>query len=417
MSHRRRLTVLLLGVLLLLSGLSATSASAWPKPAWVGTWASVPTATPASGTRTVADVTVRQVVHVSAGGDQVRLRLTNEFGSTPLRVGEVRVALRSGPGTDIDPRTDRPVRFGGRRSVVVPAGAPLISDPVPLRVPAYADLVVSLHLPERTAVTTVHGFAYQQNALAAGNVTDDRSVTPTETLTQWWFLSGVSVLSPRPRGAVVTLGDSITNGAESTAGANRRYPDLLARRLRDTGVLNLGVAGNRLLHDPNPPAGHPAESYAAYFGQSTLRRFDRDVLTQPGVKHVIVLLGVNDLGHPGTSAPPSETVSAEEIIAAHHQLITRAHQAGLKIHGGTILPFKGDTLGFWTPENETKRATINHWIRTTAPYDSVIDFDTTLRNPADPQRLHPHYDSGDHLHPNDAGMAALAATVPTRLFR
>jgi lysophospholipase L1-like esterase len=417
MSHRRRLAVLLLGVLLLLSGLSVTSASAWPKPTWVGTWASVPTATPASGTRTVTDVTVRQVVHASAGGGQVRLRLTNEFGSAALRVGEVRVALRAGTGTDIDPRTDRPVRFGGRRSVTVPAGAPVISDPVPLRVPAYADLVVSIHLPERTAVSTVHGFAYQRNALAAGNVTGVRSVTPTETLTQWWFLSGVSVLSPKPRGAIVALGDSITNGAESTVGANRRYPDLLARRLRDTGVLNLGVAGNRLLHDPNPPTGHPAESYAAYFGQNALRRFDRDVLGQPGVEHVIVLLGVNDLGHPGTSAPLSETVSAEEIIAAHHQLITRAHQAGLQIHGGTILPFKGDTLGFWSQENESKRAKVNHWIRTTAPYDSVIDFDAALRDPADPLRLHPRYDSGDHLHPNDSGMAAFAETVPTRTFR
>ncbi|MFC5289673.1 SGNH/GDSL hydrolase family protein [Actinokineospora guangxiensis] len=417
MSYRRRLTVLLLGVLLLLSGLSVTGASARSKPTWVGTWASVPTATPASGTRTVTDVTVRQVVHASAGGDQVRLRLTNEFGSTPLRVGEVRVALRAGTGTDIDPRTDRAVRFGGQRSVTVAAGAPIISDAVPLRVPAYADLVVSIHLPERTTVSTVHGFAYQRNALAAGNVTGDRSVTPAETLTQWWFLSGVSVLSPQPRGAVVALGDSITNGAESTVGANRRYPDLLAQRLRRTGVLNLGVAGNRLLHDPNPPVGHPAESYAAYFGQSALRRFDRDVLGQPGVEHVIVLLGVNDLGHPGTSAPVSETVSAEEIIAAHHQLITRAHQAGLKIHGGTILPFKGDTLGFWSQENESKRAEVNHWIRTSAPYDSVIDFDTALRDPADPLRLHPRYDSGDHLHPNDAGMAALAATVPTHAFR
>lgn len=413
----KRLSVILLSVLLLLCGLAATSATARPLPTWVGTWASVPTATPPSGTREVADVTVRQVVHASVGGDQLRLRLTNEFGSAPLRVGEVRVALRAGDGTDIDPRTDRPVRFGGQRAVTVPAGAPLLSDPVPLAVPAYADLVVSVYLPARTAVTTVHAFAYQENALARGNVADDRSVTATETLTQWWFLSGVSVRARHNPGAVVALGDSITNGFESAVGANHRYPDALARRLRGTGVLNLGVAGNRLLHDPNPPAGHPAEGYAAYFGEGALRRFDRDVLAQPGVEHVIVLLGVNDLGHPGTSAPPSEAVSAEEVIGAHRQLIARAHEAGLRVHGGTILPFKGDTLGFWSQENEAKRAAVNHWIRTGGAYDSVIDFDAALRDPADPLRLAPRYDSGDHLHPNDAGMAALAAAVPTRLFR
>ena len=414
----KRLSVLLVGVLLLLCGWTATSATARPQPTWVGTWASVPTATPASGTRTVRDVTVRQVVRTSVGGDGLRLRLTNEFGTTPLRVGEVRVALRSGDkGTDIDPRTDRPVHFGGLRSVAVPAGAPLLSDPIPLTLPPYADLVVSIHLPETTQVSTVHAFSYQENALAAGNVTDDRSITVTETITQWWFLSGVSVRTHRGPGAVVALGDSITNGFESGVNTNQRYPDLLAERLPRTGVLNLGVAGNRLLHDPNPPAGHPAEAYAAFFGQSALRRFDRDVLAQPGVEHVIVLLGVNDLGHPGTSAPLSETVSAEEIIHAHQQLVIRAHEAGLRIHGGTILPFKDDTLGFWSPENEAKRAAVNDWIRTSGAYDSVIDFDAALCDPADPQRLHPQYDSGDHLHPNAAGMAALAATVPTRLFR
>ncbi|WP_229786777.1 SGNH/GDSL hydrolase family protein [Actinokineospora fastidiosa] len=403
---------------LLLGGWTATG-TASPRPAWVGTWASVPTATPVSGTAELRDETVRQVLRTSIGGDQLRLRLTNEFGDVALRVGEVRVALRAGTkGTDIDPATDRAVTFGGQRSVTIPAGSPLLSDPVELRLPAAADLVVSIYLPDTTPVTTVHGFAYQENVIAAGNATDDRSVTVAETITQWYFLSGVSVRTRQPHAkAVVALGDSITNGFETAVGANHRYPDLLAERLRHTGVLNLGVAGNRLLHDPNPPAGHPAEAYAAYFGQSALRRFDRDVLAQPGVEHVIVLLGVNDLGHPGTSAPLSEVVTAEEIIGAHRQLITRAHEAGLRIHGGTILPFKGDTLGFHSPENEAKRQAVNEWIRTSGEYDTVIDFDAALRDPADPLRLRPEYDSGDHLHPNDAGMAALAAAVPARLFR
>ena len=402
----------------------ASHPSAGPS-SWVGTWANVPTATPASATPAMADETVRQVVHTSVGGDQLRLRLSNEFGDRLLRVGEVHVARRAGTsGTDIVPATDRTVTFGGHRTATVPVGAPMVSDPVRLAVPARSDLVVSIYLPEPTPVTTLHAFAYQDNVVAEGNVTDDRAVTPTRTIGQWFFLSGVSVRTPgRDPGAVVALGDSITNGFETDVNANHRWPDLLSNRLqavpslRDVGVLNLGVAGNRLLHDPNPPPGSDAENFAAFFGHSALRRFDRDVLAQPGVEDVVVLLGVNDLGHPGTTAPPGETVSAEEIIAAHRQLIARAHAAGLEIHGGTILPFKGDTLGFYTEENEAKRQAVNTWIRTSGEYDSVIDFDAALRDPADPQRLRAAYDSGDHLHPNDAGMAAMAAVVPLRLFR
>jgi lysophospholipase L1-like esterase len=244
-------------------------------------------------------------------------------------------------------------------------------------------------------------------------------VTATATVQQDLFLSAVSVRSRAS--AIVTLGDSITNGANTTANLNHRWPDLFATRLReahlDRGVVNVGIAGNRILHDPNPPAGNPAEAYAAFFGQSALRRFDRDVLAQPGVSDVIVLLGVNDLGHPGTSAPASEVVSAEDLITGHRQLIARAHQAGLKIFGGTILPFKDDTLDFYSPENERKRSVVNGWIRTGGEYDGVIDFDRAMRDPADPLRLNPAYDSGDHLHPNDAGMAVMAAAVPLRFFR
>jgi lysophospholipase L1-like esterase len=414
----RGLAVILLMLVALVAGGPAPVASPVHPVSWVGTWASVPTATPATATPTVADETVRQVVHTSIGGEAVRLRLTNEFGTTPLRVGEVHVARRAGTtGTDIVPATDRTVTFGGHRSATVPAGAPLVSDPVRLAVPARTDLVVSIHLPEPTPVTTLHAFAYQDNVVAAGNVTGHRTVTPTRTMAQWYFLSGLSVAtSARGADAVVALGDSITNGFETEVNANHRWPDLLANRLRDTGVLNLGVAGNRLLHDPNPPPGSDAENYAAFFGRSALGRFDRDVLAQSGARHVIVLLGVNDLGHPGTTAPPEETVTAQDLIAAHRQLITRAHAAGLSIHGGTILPFKGDTLGFYSPANEAKRQAVNRWIRTSGAYDTVIDFDAALRDPADPQRLRAAYDSGDHLHPNDAGMAALAAAVPTHIF-
>ncbi|GAA3747860.1 SGNH/GDSL hydrolase family protein [Salinactinospora qingdaonensis] len=385
---------------------------------WVGTWATAPTATPDTATSVLHDETIRQIVHTSVGGDQVRLRLTNEFGETPLRIGEVHVALRSGSsGTDIDPETDRTVTFGDRTSVTIPAGAPMLSDPVDLALPASSDLVVSIHLPEKTPVTTLHAFSYQDNVVAAGNVTGDTRVEATETLTQWHFLSGVSVRTHgRSTGAVVALGDSITDGAATEVNANHRWPDLLADRLHRTGVLNVGISGNRLLHDPNPPEGSDAENYAAFFGQSALGRFDRDVLAQPGVSHVVVLLGVNDLGHPGTTAPESETVTAEEIIGAHRQLVTRAHAEGLRIYGATITPFKGDTLGFYSEENEAKRQAVNEWIRTSGAYDAVIDFDEVLRAPDDPLRLRPAYDSGDHLHPNDEGMAAMAEAVPTWLF-
>lgn len=385
----------------------------------VGTWACVPTATPPTATPVLHDQTFRQVVRTSLGGDRLRLRLTNEFGTVPLRIGEVHVALRSGAtGTDIDPSTDHTVTFGGNTSPTIPAGAPMISDPVPLTLPARAALVVSIHVPDETPVTTLHALSYQENEVALGNVTGDTSIEATETLTQWRFLSGVSVRA-RTRGAdaVVALGDSITDGSETEVDADNRWPDLLAERLEHTGVLNSGVAGNRLLHDPRLIAGSEAEGYAAFFGQSALRRFDRDVTAHPGVRHVIVLLGVNDLGHPGTTAPLSEVVTVEEIIGAHRQIIARSHAAGLRAHGGTILPFGGDALGFFTEENEAKRQAVNEWIRTGGEYDTVIDFDAALRDPKDPSRLRPDHDSGDGLHPNDAGMAAMAEAVPTRLFR
>ncbi|MDI6100578.1 SGNH/GDSL hydrolase family protein [Actinoplanes sp. NEAU-A12] len=415
-------------ILALASG-AALTAAVHPEPVfadgrddgWVGTWAAAPTTVPPGTPLVLADQTVRQVAHISVGGDQVRLRLTNEFGDTPLRIGAVRVAIRAGAGasTDARPGTDRRVTFGGRAAVTVPAGAPLVSDPVSLPVPAGGDLLISIHLPERTPVTTLAAFAFQENAVAAGDVTGDRRIRPTATVTQYLFLSGVSVRGGG--GTVVTLGDSITNGANTRTNANHRWPDHLAARFREAriplGVANVGVSGNRLLHDPNPPAGSPAEAFAAYFAQSALRRFDRDVTAQPGATHLVVLLGVNDLGHPGTVAPLDETVGADDLIWGHRQLIARARQAGLRAYGATVLPFKGDTLGFYSPENERKRSALNQWIRSSGEYDGVIDFDAAVRDASDPQRLAAAYDSGDHLHPNDAGMAAMAAAVPLRLFR
>ncbi|GGN47123.1 lysophospholipase L1-like esterase [Actinoplanes campanulatus] len=441
MSTRREMLALASGAALTAAALPGPAAAAGRADGWVATWAAAPTTVPPGDPLILNGQTVRQVVRTSVGGERLRIRLTNEFGATPLRIGEVRVAIRAGDGasTDAVPGTDRRVTFGGREAVTVPAGAPLVSDPVRLGLPPGADLVISVFLPERTPVTTLAAFAFQDNAIAAGNVTGAARITPTSTIGQYLFLSGVSVWGGDGTGvtvqggddagvggrggdgAVVTLGDSITNGANTVTSANHRWPDLLAARFRSArirlGVANVGISGNRLLHDPNPPAGSGAEAFAAFFGHSGLRRFDRDVVAQPGVTHLVVLLGVNDLGHPGTVAPPGEVVTADDLIWGHRQLVARARLAGLRVYGATILPFKDDTLGFYTVENERKRAALNAWIRTSGEYDAVIDFDAAVRDPADPLRLAARYDSGDHLHPNDAGMAAMAAAVPIRLFR
>jgi lysophospholipase L1-like esterase len=401
-------------------------AAAHPAPtSWVGSWGSVPTTVPPASDTVFSDQTIRQTVHLSVGGSRLRVRFSNEFGTAPLVIGEAHVGRAAGsePSRSVAAGSDRRLTFAGQVSATVPAGAPLLSDPVRLAVPAGADLVVSLYLPQPTKATTTHAFAFQDNVVAAGNVTGSRTVTPTATFQQWWFLSGVSVAAPARDGAVVALGDSITDGANTTPNRNARWPDVLARRLQATpdlrglGVLNEGISGNRLLHDPNPLAGSGADAFAAQFGESALRRFDRDVSSQPGGRYVIVLLGVNDLGHPGTIAPESERVTPADLIAGYQQVIARAHQQGMLVFGGTITPFANDTFGFDTPANRAARLVVNHWIRTSGAYDGVIDFDAALRDPADPERIRPEFDSGDHLHPNDAGAAALGGAVPLRLFR
>ena len=276
---------------------------------WVGSWGSVPTTVPPAGTTMFSNQTIRQTVHLSIGGSALQVRFSNEFGTAPLVIGEAHVGLAAGsqPSRSVAPGSDRRLSFAGHVSATVPAGAPLLSDPVRLAVRPGADLVVSLYLPRPTRATTTHAFAFQDNVVAAGNVTGSRTVTPTATFGQWWFLSGVSVAAPARDGAVVALGDSITDGANTTPNTNSRWPDVLARRLQATpglrglGVLNEGISGNRLLHDPNPLPGSGADAFAAQFGESALRRFDRDVSSQPGARYVIVLLGVNDLGHPARS--------------------------------------------------------------------------------------------------------------------
>ncbi|TDC20844.1 SGNH/GDSL hydrolase family protein [Streptomyces sp. 8K308] len=416
---------LALGALLLAPAAQASAAQASAQASasgsqpWVGTWATAPTTRPASDTTTFEDQTIRQVVRASVGGAAARVRFSNEFGTEPLVIGEARIARRdpAGDGSSALSGSDRRLTFDGRTRVTVAPGERLVSDPVALRIPARADLLISVYLPERTPGATLNAYANQENYLADGNVAARTAITPTGTTDRWYFLTGVSVVG-QARGAVVALGDSLTVG--SSLNSNHRWTDFLAERLRaepgrlsGTGVLNAGISGNRLLRDPNPPAGSPAHAWAAYFGQAGITRFDRDVLTQPGVTHLVTFLGINDIGQPGTrSAPASEQVTAAEVIAGQRQLIRRAHERGIQVIGATITPFRDDTLGFYNPAKEEVRQQVNHWIRTSGEFDAVADFEAAVRDPAQPDRLNPAYDAGDHLHFNDAGNAALAAAFP-----
>jgi lysophospholipase L1-like esterase len=284
-----------------------------------------------------------------------------------------------------------------------------------LDIPAAGDVAVSIFIPNAAAGAGIHYAAEQTSYIGEGDLTGAASITEPATITSWVFLTGLDVSAATPASTLVAFGDSITDGARSTVDANRRWPNILADRLlakskrKKIGVVDAGIGGNRILHD--------AESDIR-FGVNALARFDRDVLAQPGVQYVIILEGINDLGHAGTSAPESETVSAQDIIAGLRQMIDRAHERGLKIFGATLTPFKGTVFpGYFTPEKEAKRKEVNEWIRTSKAFDGVIDFEKAVRDPNDPDRILAAYDGGDHLHPSDAGYKAMAEAIDLSLFK
>jgi lysophospholipase L1-like esterase len=374
---------------------------------WVGTWSASPQAVAPS--IHINGQTVRQIVHTSLGGDRVRVRFSNVYGTSGLVIGSAHVALSTG-GASISRKTDRILRFNGLPTITIPAGALALSDQVELAVEAFDNLAVSLYLPENVAATTQHSVGQQTNYISSPGDFTGASTFAATTTQSFYFLTGVEVRASRRARAIVTLGDSITDGFGSTPDTNQRWPNLLAERLQSEpstsriAVLNAGISGNRVLHD--------------LVGTNALARLDRDVLVQTGVKYVIVMEGNNDFGIPSLIGNTAEDVTAEQVVQGHRQIIDRAHALGLKIYGATLNPVEGILFpNFYSAALEVKRQAVNQWIRTNRAYDGVIDFDQVLRDPSHPTRILPAYDSGDHAHPNDAGYRAMADAIDLSLFR
>lgn len=431
MSTPKRWHVITAAATLLVAGAPAMVASAGPadtgasqqRTVWAGSWAAAVTRGNATGLTNTGlnDQSVRMVVHTTVGGERFRVRLSNSYGEQAVRVGRATVAK---PNTatpddlsDIDPSTLRTLTFGGVTSATMNRGAELVSDPVALPVGDQQDLVLTVHFPTPTGPVTFHGQSRQTNFIGASDLTSAAggagfTIRPNCC---WFFLSGIDVQRRHSPGSVVVLGDSIADGNGSTVNANKRWPDLLADRLIDArpdvrtpGVLNLSLAGNRLNHEgPEPGAG----GFPGYheLGPNALARLDEDVFAQTDARTVITGLGINDIWMSGDSA--------EQVIASLRQINQQVKARGLRSLVTTLSPYEGHgNPGVWTPEKEATRQAVNAWLRGSDEFDGLLDFDRVLRDPAQPSRLLPAYDSGDHIHPNDAGNQALANAVPLRLL-
>jgi len=453
-------------LLLALTALAATSYAAPPPDHWVGTWAAAPfaanngplvrmavpalvtvspsaasapapapaatqtptapataptlapaqAAAPADAARPsrppafvygVADTTLREIVHISIGGPQLRVIFTNEFGADPLTIGAAHVAISQG-GSSINLVSAAGLTFNGRTSVIIPPGALMVSDPAQVNVPAGSDLAISFFLPAQTIhQLTQHGGADQISYTAPGNVVGAKTLDSPTEIRSWPFVKGVDVKVSAQDGAVVAFGDSITDGAFAAPNQNARWPDELARRLladpRTAGlsVLNEGIGGNRILHD--------------VAGPSALARFDRDVIAQSGVRYLIILEAINDIGHAYDTHRVYDVVSADDLIAGYVQMAERAHTHGIKVYIATLTPYVG--AGYASPAGEQVRQALNQWIRTTNQIDGFIDFDKATQDPANPAMFLPAYDHGDHLHPSDPGYKAMGDAIDLKLFQ
>ncbi len=375
---------------------------------WVGTWASAPLldahAKPADqlvapGT---TGVTLREVVHVSIGGEMVRVRFSNLYGTDPLVIGAAQIA-QTLKGAAVAPGSGKPLTFHGQPSVSIPPGALVVSDGVPFKFAPLADLTVSFYLPSPSGPITEHQLGNATSYHAPGNVVANDTLETPSTLTSWEYLNGIDTLASADAGAVITIGDSITDGAKSTVDTNQRWPDELARRLqadpkyRHLAVLNEGISGNKILLDGAGP--------------NALARFDRDVIAQSGAKYLLILEGINDIGRLHT-VPDGAT--AADLIFALDQMILRAHAHGIAVIGCTLTPYHG--AGYYTENGEAIRKAVNDWIRTSGAFDGVVDFEAAVRDPNHPDTYLPADDPGDHLHPNDAGYKVMGDAIDLKLF-
>lgn len=354
---------------------------------------------------TLADQTIRMPLRVSLGGSRVRIELSNMVGAQPLEVGAAHIALYKGKGS-IVAGSDRALTFGGSPRITVPPGTLAVSDPVDLNVSPMADLAVSLYLPRDTGAPTAHNVALHTAYISKGDVSGSESMPDPITTTACAWLSSIDVIAPRDAYTVVALGDSITDGYSTTTDADMAWPTLLAKRLsqnkgtQHAGVVNQGISGNQVLRDGA--------------GISALARFDRDVLSRPGVKWVILLEGINDINIRGRVDGPN-ALTSEDLIAGYRQLIERCHLHGIRIAGATIMAEEGVPTA--SARGEEIRQAVNRWIREKGHFDAVVDLDAATRDPEHPARLKREYDSGDHIHPNDAGNQAMADTFDLRIFR
>jgi lysophospholipase L1-like esterase len=360
--------------------------------------------------------TLRQIVHTSVGGTRARVVFTNAYGTAPVTIGAAHIALRDHEGS-IQSASAHPLTFGGKPTITIPANAIVYSDAVTLAVPQMADVAIDVYLPGATntpATVTLHTAALQTNYISeTGNYAGKATFPSVGTTRSWFLLSRLDVVAPDAVGTVVAFGDSITDGAASSPDTNNRWPDHLARRLLAQGpklaVVNAGIGGNRVLNEATVPPGIDVRAVGA--GINALARFERHVLSIPGVTHVIVLEGINDIGN----ARQNPTPTAEDLIAGHKQLIEQAHARGIKMIGATLTPFWG--AAYYTEVGEAKRQALNEWIRSGKGYDGVIDFDKATRDPNDPKKFLEKYDSCDYLHPSDAGYKAMGDAIDLALFR
>lgn len=372
---------------------------------WIDGWSA-----PASELqdRIKTPTTFRNVVHISLGGKAIRIQISNELGTVPLTIGEVQVAFAGTAQGTLDAPSLHPVLFGGKANAIIAAHAYLTSDSIPMPIAALSDLAISIYVPEAPATgATCHAFAGSTNFTTDGNTASASSLKDAKRTGSWCYLKAVEVDASANATALVAFGDSITDGDQSMLNMNHRWPDVLAMRLRkdprlaQVSVLNSGIGGNRILHDNAGP--------------SALARFDRDVLTPNGVKTVVILEGVNDLGHSEPDRNPYEPITADDLIAGMRELASRAHNRGIRVLGATILPYDG--AGYHSAAGEAARQKINDWIRTTREIDGVVDFDKAVRDPQRPTWLLPAYDSGDHLHPGNAGYKAMGEAVDLSLIQ